>query len=60
MPQNFKFVLLLFDLSVEKLQVRQLDNRLLKIYANNKPSDEICYVVSSILTYYSIDKLIKC
>ncbi len=45
MPQYFKFVLLLFDSSVEKLQVRQLDNRLLKIYANNKPSDEICFVV---------------
>jgi hypothetical protein len=43
MPQNFKFVLLMFDLSIEKFQVRPLDSRLLKIYANNRPSDEICH-----------------
>lgn len=46
MPQNFKFVFLLFDLNVERLQVRPLDNRILKIYNNNKPSDEICSFVS--------------
>ena len=46
MPQNFKFVLLIFDLSVEKFQVRPLDSRLLSIYAKNKPSDEICCFVS--------------
>ncbi|RNA14792.1 mediator of RNA polymerase II transcription subunit 27 [Brachionus plicatilis] len=43
MPQNFKFVFLFFDANVEKLQVRPLDSRILKIYANNKPSDEICF-----------------
>ncbi len=42
MPQHFKFVFLLFDCNVEKLQVRPLDMRLLKIYSANKPSDEIC------------------
>lgn len=45
MPQNFKFVLLLFDSSVEKLQVRPLDSRMLKAYATNKPSNEICFFV---------------
>ena len=46
MPQHFKFVFLLFDCNVEKLQVRPLDIRLLKIYSNNKPSDEVCSFVS--------------
>ncbi|CAF0851068.1 unnamed protein product [Brachionus calyciflorus] len=43
MPQNFKFVFLLFDLNVERLQVRPMDSRILKIYTSNKPSDEICF-----------------
>lgn len=42
MPQHFKFVFLLFDCNVEKLQVKPLDIRLLKIYNANKPSDEVC------------------
>jgi len=42
MPQHFKFVFLLFDCLVEKLQVRPLDIRLLKIYSANKPSEEVC------------------
>lgn len=42
MPQHFKFVFLLFDCNVERLQVRPLDIRLLKIYSANKPSDEVC------------------
>ncbi len=46
MPQHFKFVFLLFDCNVEKLQVRPLDIRLLKIYSSNKPSDEACTFVS--------------
>ena len=45
MPQNFKFVLLLFDSSVEKMQVRPLDSRMLKAYASNKSSNEICHFV---------------
>ncbi len=49
MPQNFKFVLLLFDWNIEKFQVRPLDSRILKIYANNKPSDEICHFVSELI-----------
>lgn len=49
MPQNFKFVFMLFDWTVEKFQVRPLDSRILKIYSNNKPSDEICYFVIKIL-----------
>ena len=46
MPQHFKFVFLMFDYSVENLQVRPMDIRLLKIYSNNKPSDEVCSFVS--------------
>lgn len=49
MPQSFKFVLLLFDMNIEKFQVRQLDSRILKLYFNNnnnKASDEICNFVS--------------
>ena len=42
MPQHFKFVFLLFDLNVEKLQVKPMDSRLMKVYTTNKPSDEIC------------------
>lgn len=46
MPQNFKFVLLLFDLNVEKLQVRPNDNRMYKILQTNRQRiDEIFYFV---------------
>ena len=51
MPQSFKFVLLLFDMSVEKFQVRPLDSRILSIYGKNKPSDEICYFVSIFISF---------
>lgn len=45
MPQHFKFVFLLYDCNVERLQVKPLDIRLLKIYSANKPSDEVCSFV---------------
>lgn len=60
MPQNFKFVFLFFDANVEKLQVRPLDSRILSIYANNKPSEEICfYVLNSYFDYFVYLKLFK-
>lgn len=40
MPQNFKFVFLLFDHNVEKLQVRPIDNRMLKVYMNSRQRAE--------------------
>ena len=54
MPQNFKFVFLFFDANVEKLQVRPLDSRILKIYANNKPSNEICFYVGIFKIFYLV------
>lgn len=47
MPQNFKFVFLLFDYNVEKLQVRPVDNRIPKIYQSSKQRvEDICFFVN--------------
>jgi hypothetical protein len=42
MPQNFKFVMLLFDCNVEKLQVRPIDTRHMRTYSNKL--DEVHFV----------------
>lgn len=42
MPQSFKFVILLFDCNVEKLQVRPIDIRSMR-YNMNK-ADEVNFV----------------
>jgi hypothetical protein len=42
MPQNFKFVMLLFDCNVEKLQVRPIDIRHMRTYSNKL--DEVHFV----------------
>ena len=47
-PQSLKYVFLLFDMIVEKFQVRPQDSRLLSIYAKNYPSDENFYLVNFI------------
>ena len=43
MPQNFKFVVLLFDCNVEKIQVRPIDTRSMRMYSLNK-TDEVNFV----------------
>jgi hypothetical protein len=43
MPQNFKFVVLLFDCNVEKIQVKPIDTRSMRMYSLNK-TDEVNFV----------------
>lgn len=43
MPQNFKFVMLLFNVNVEKIQVRPIDLRQMRVH-NLVKADEANFV----------------
>lgn len=44
MPQNFKFVMLLFNINVEKIQVRPIDLRQMRVHSFAK-ADEANFVI---------------
>ena len=57
MPQNFKFVLLLFDYNVERLQVKPIEiHRIPKIYTRrNEESYFVCTVFYTNYITYNLD-----